>query len=149
MTERAKTTQAIEISVSGTIGADPAVIWSILGDFGTEHRWASQLKHCQRSTDMVRIGTVRSCTLAKPLMGRSTVNEELIEFEPGEALSYRLRGNAGPFRSAEGRWAMSPGHGGGTVVEVSGRFEPRSALVGFFVWGSCSRCGKTSCAARA
>jgi hypothetical protein len=47
--KRARTTRAIEISARRTLRADPAVVWSILGDFGTEHRWASQLRHCQRS----------------------------------------------------------------------------------------------------
>lgn len=106
----------------------------LLGDFGTEHHWASQLKHCRRNTDMVRVGTVRSCTLARPMMGRSAVDEELIEFDPGKGLSYRLRGGAGPFRYAEGRWTISP-DGAGTLVEVSGRFEPRSALIGILFGG--------------
>lgn len=128
MTRSATPTQAIEIAAGRVIRADLAIVWSILGDFGTEHRWASQLKQCRRSTDWVRVGTVRSCTHAKPIMGRSAIEEELTEFEPGRALTYRLRGGAGPFRSAEGRWRVSPVKNG-TLVEVSGRFQPHTALV--------------------
>jgi uncharacterized protein YndB with AHSA1/START domain len=142
-----RTTQTIEISARLIVRADPALVWSILGDFGTEHRWASQLRHCQRSSDVVRVGTVRSCTLARPIMGRSSVDEELVEFEPGKALSYRLRGGAGPFRSAEGRWTISP-DGAGALVEVSGRFEPRSAVIGF-LFGNLARAAARRAARRA
>ena len=134
MMRAATQTEAIEIAATRMIRADPAIVWSILGDFGTEHRWASQLKQCRRSTDWVRVGTVRSCMLAKPIMGQSAVEEELIEFEPGKALAYRLRGSAGPFRSAEGRWRISPFEGG-TLVEVSGRFQPHNALVKVLLGG--------------
>lgn len=145
--KHARTMPAIEISARRTLRADPALVWSILGDFGTEHRWASQLRHCRRNTNTVRVGTVRSCTLAKPLMGRSTVDEELVDFEPGRALSYKLRGGAGPFRSAEGRWTVRPGRGG-TFVEVSGRFEPRSAVIGF-IFGGLARAAARRAARRA
>ena len=90
----------VQISEGRVIPAAPAYVWSVVGDFGNEHKWASQLKHCQRDTDKVRVGSVRYCTLAKPLMGRSAVEEELIDYDPGKTLSYRLRGGAGPFRSA-------------------------------------------------
>jgi uncharacterized protein YndB with AHSA1/START domain len=140
-------TQAIKTSVSRTIEADPAFVWSVLGDFGTEHRWASQLSHCCRSTETVHVGTVRSCTLTKPIMGRSAVDEELIEFDPGKGLSYRLRGGAGPFRCAEGRWTIRP-VATGTLVEVFGRFEPRCALFSFF-FGGLARAAATRAAQRA
>lgn len=144
---RKKSIQAIEIFARRVIRADPVLVWSILGDFGTEHRWASQLRSCRRNTDIVRIGTVRTCMLAKPLMGRSTVDEELIEFDPGKVLSYALRGSAGPFRSAQGRWTIGSVHGG-AVVEIAGRFEPRSPMIGF-LFGSLARAAAMRSAQRA
>jgi len=122
----------IEISAGRSVRAAPAVVWSVLGDFGTEHRWASQLRRCQRDTDTVRVGSIRACLLAKSVMGRAAVEEELIDYVPGKTLAYRLRGSAGPFRSAEGRWSLTP-ECGGTFVEVSGRFQPYNALVGLLL----------------
>lgn len=132
--EATSTAQLMQISEGRCVGAAPAYVWSILGDFGNEHIWASQLKDCRRDTETVRVGTVRACTLAKPLMGRADVEEQLIDFDPGKTLSYRLRGGAGPFRSAEGRWSIRPDVDG-TFVEVSGRFEPRNAVIAALLGG--------------
>ena len=137
----------IEIVARGEVRAPPADVWRVLGDFGTEHRWASQLRLCRRSTAHVAVGTVRSCILARPLMGRSEVEEELVEYEPGRMLAYRLRGTAGPFRTAEGRWTIRPG-GAGTLVEVGGRFQPRNIFVGA-LFGRLARRTAERAAARA
>jgi len=131
MTDNADTKSTVppvQISEGRLIQAAVARVWSVVGDFGNEHKWASQLKHCQRNTETVRVGSVRSCTLAKPLMGRAAVEEVLIDYEPGKTLSYRLRGAAGPFRSAEGRWTLRA-DANGTFVEVGGHFQPRNAFV--------------------
>lgn len=124
--------QAIEIARGRRVAIAPAAVWSVLGDFGAEHRWASQLKHCRRDTEVVGVGSVRRCVLAKPLMGRTTVEEELIDYDPGRTLAYELRGGAGPFRSAEGRWTVRP-DGSGAYIEISGRFRPRNALIGLLL----------------
>lgn len=81
---------------------------------------------------VVGVGTVRHCTLATPLLGWWHVEEELIGYVPGWSLTYRLRGPAGPFRVAIGAWLLRP-HTGGTVVEVSGVFEPRNAMIGLLL----------------
>lgn len=111
--------------------ARPERVWAVVGDFGNEHRWVSTLAHCRRSTTDVRVGTVRSCRLERPLMGRSSVDEELTDYQPGVMLAYRLLGAAGPFRSSEGRWWLRPGRDGTTAVEVAGRFTPRNVVIGF------------------
>jgi uncharacterized protein YndB with AHSA1/START domain len=127
-------TREIHLSEGRHLDASPAEVWAVLGDFGNEHRWAPTLAHCTRDTETIRVGTVRSCTLAKPLLGRTSVEEELTEYEPGRALAYQLRGGAGPFRTAGGRWEIYADEDG-TFVSVTGRFVPRNAVVGFLFGG--------------
>lgn len=114
------------------VDAPPDAVWRVLGDFGNEHRWTKTLSFCERDTPDVRVGTSRVCTLPKPLMGRSKVRETLTEYEPGRSLAYDLEGAAGPFAKASSRWSLAPAPGGGTRVEVEGRFEPRAG--GALVW---------------
>lgn len=121
-------------AVTKKVGVPVKQVWDVLGDFGTEHRWTRTLIYCQRDTPRVSVGTSRICTLAKPLMGRTRVREELIEFSPGQALSYKLDGPAGPFRTASSRWATHPDAEGSTVITVEGRFTPQNKVVRVLLW---------------
>jgi hypothetical protein len=67
-------------------------------------------------------------------MGRTTVREELTEYEPGRALAYSLEGPAGPFASASSRWSTSPGSDGSTIVCVEGFFTARNRAAEIVVW---------------
>ena len=101
------------------------MVWSVLGDFGNEHRWTRSVASCTRDTPDVRLGTRRTCRLPRPLMGRTEVREGLTEYEPGSALGYALEGTAGPFASAASRWSTRPAADGATLVTVEGRFTTR------------------------
>lgn len=124
--------RAITISEAARTPNTAGEVWRLLGDFGQEHLWSSQLAGCSRDTAAVGIGTRRTCVLAKPLMGRTEATEELTEYVAGASLAYRLCGSAGPFRVSEGRWVVTPREGD-TVITVSGRFEPLNATVGLLV----------------
>ncbi len=121
-------------SVTRTVGASAGRVWNVLGDFGTEHRWTRSLVHCERDTPVAGVGTVRECTLPRPLMGRTKVREQLIEYVPGKSLAYRLDGPAGPFAQAASRWSIAPRGEGATAVTVEGSFVPRNAAVRWLVW---------------
>ena len=123
----------LRFEVTRVLAVSNEDVWSVLGDFGTEHRWSKTLVHCERDTPDVRVGTARSCRLPRPLMGRTQVREVLTELQPGRALAYRLEGPAGPFSSAASRWSTS-GRGTGTVVTVEGYFEPKNWAVRAIVW---------------
>ena len=125
-------TRPITIVEAARTHRAPAQVWRLLGDFGNEHRWSSQLASCRRDTAGVGVGTRRTCALAKPLMGRTETTEELTGYVAGESLAYRLSGRAGPFRVAEGSWVVTAEQDA-TVVSVSGRFEPLNAAVGLLV----------------
>jgi hypothetical protein len=124
----------VTFEVSHTVHAPIDAVWDVLADFGTEHRWTQTLTHCERDTPNAAVGTVRTCTLPKPLMGRTKVREELTEFEPGVALAYDLDGAAGPFLTASSRWSTQAGAAGTTVLTVEGRFTPRNWLARFLLW---------------
>jgi D-proline reductase (dithiol) PrdB len=109
-------------------------VWSVVGDFGHEDRWARNIRQSARDTADVVVGTVRSLTLARPLMGRNQVEEVILAVEPGQLLAYRLRGGAGPFASAESYWHFQA-EDGETLVIIEGRFTPRNALLGLLVRG--------------
>jgi hypothetical protein len=82
----------------------------------------------------VRVGTARTCTLPKPLMGRTKVREELTEYLPGHSLAYTLDGPAGPFASASSRWRTAVEPDGSTSLTVEGFFTPRNLLARLVVW---------------
>lgn len=128
------TARTLEFSVTEQVRAPNHAVWALLGDFGNEHRWTRTLSRCERDTAEVRVGTVRTCTLPKPLMGRTHAREELTEFEPGVALAYVLDGPAGPFLTASSRWSTKPEADGTTLVTVEGRFTPRNWLSRFLLW---------------
>lgn len=127
-------THVLKFSVTHVIHAPNEAVWRVLGDFGREHRWTRTVAGCTRDTVDVRVGTVRSCRLPRPLMGRSEVREALTEFEPGRALAYALDGTAGPFAFASSRWSTKPASTHATAVTVEGRFEPKNGSVRFLVW---------------
>jgi Polyketide cyclase / dehydrase and lipid transport len=131
-------TRAITISEIARTHGSPAQVWRLLGDFGNEHRWSSQLASCRRDTAAVAVGTRRTCTLAKPLMGRTETTEELTEYVAGASLAYRLSGRAGPFRVSEGRWLVTPDEGV-TVITVSAG-SSRSTPLSASLWDHSRRC---------
>src|SRR5919198_602029 len=124
----------LHFSVTERVRASNDAVWAVLGDFGTEHRWTRTRTHCERDTPDVRVGTARTCTLARPLMGRAKVREELTEFQPGVSLAYVLDGPAGPFLTASSRWSTKRADDETTLVTVDGRFTPRSWLSRLLVW---------------
>jgi hypothetical protein len=126
--------ETLTFAVRRPTNAPNDALWHVLGDFGTEHRWTKSLDHCERDTDIVDAGTLRTCKLPRALMGRTTVREELTEYEPGRALAYRLEGPAGPFASAASRWSTSPGSDGRTIVCVEGFFTARNRAAEILVW---------------
>jgi hypothetical protein len=124
----------LRFTVSRRLQAPVGSIWQVLGDFGTEQRWSKQFDHCARDTDIVRVGTVRKCTLPKALMGRTEVREALTEYAPGTSLAYALEGPAGPFSSAASRWSTCPASAASTILTVEGLFTARNGLARLLIW---------------
>lgn len=130
----ARVEPALHFAVTEIVRAPSDAVWRVLGDFGTEHRWTKSVAECARDTREVRVGTVRSCRLPRPLMGRTAVRETLTEFAPGQALAYALEGPAGPFAFAASRWSTAPASADETAVTVEGTFRPANRTARFLVW---------------
>jgi uncharacterized protein YndB with AHSA1/START domain len=125
---------AVGFVMTRLIHAPNEAVWRVLADFGAEHRWTRTVSQCERDTADVRVGTVRRCSLPRPLMGRTEVREILTEFEPGRALAYVLDGAAGPFTSASSRWSTTPTSKNSTEVTVEGRFELKNRVARAVLW---------------
>lgn len=125
---------SVAFNVTRVLRASNDDVWSVLGDFGTEHGWTKSLAYCERNTANVTMGTVRTCTLPRPLMGRTKVSEQLVEYTPLSALTYELDGAAGPFSSARSRWSTQECPEGGTKLTVEGIFMPRGWFSRHMVW---------------
>jgi uncharacterized protein YndB with AHSA1/START domain len=124
----------VTFSVTRVLQAPTNAVWHVLADFGTEHKWSESLVHCERDTIEVAVGTVRTCTLPRPLMGRTYVREQLTEYEPLSVLAYKLDGAAGPFAAAQSRWTTRSIPNGTTALVVEGKFVPRDWFSSFVVW---------------
>ena len=122
----------LTFKVTHLLEAPLSSVWEVLGDFGTEHRWTQTLVHCERDTAVP--ATARTCTLPRPLMGRTKVREALTEFAPGVALAYDLDGPAGPFLTASSRWSTQAVSEGVTALSVEGRFTPRGWTTRWLLW---------------
>jgi hypothetical protein len=124
----------LSFNVTRVLPVSNLAVWNVLGDFGTEHRWTKSLAHCERDTVGVAIGTVRTCTLPRPLMGRTKVREELVEYVPLSGLTYELEGSAGPFASARSRWSTRERKDGATELSVEGTFIPHGWFSRYVLW---------------
>lgn len=124
----------LRFTTTRVIHAPVDAVWSVIGDFGNEHEWVKDMKHCSRDTANVRVGTTRICELAKPVMGVTQAVETLTEFEHGYALAYKLHGAAGPFASAQSRWSTIPISDGATSLTIEGRFTPKNWAARFLAW---------------
>ena len=65
----------LRLSTTRLVRAPSEAVWRVLGDFGTEHRWARSLARCERDTPDVRVGTTRVSTLAATIEGRFEIGE--------------------------------------------------------------------------
>jgi hypothetical protein len=125
---------SLRFAVTHVVPAGNEDVWRVLGDFGREHHWTKTLSWCTRDTSDVRVGTVRTCRLPRPLMCRTEVREALTEFDPGRSFAYALEGSAGPFATASSRWSTSATHTTATAVTVEGTFTPRNSAIPVVVW---------------
>lgn len=109
-----------DISRSRTVAAPPQAIWDLLSDFGALSSWADEVDHsCLLTEGPVGggFGTTR-----RVQMGRNTLVERIVEFDPPSALAYDIEGLPSRLRHVTNRWTLQPA-GATTVVTVSSRVE--------------------------
>ncbi|MBX7433355.1 SRPBCC family protein [Mycobacterium sp. Y57] len=117
----------VEVSRSRTVDAGPEAIWAVLADFGSLSEWADDIDHSSllHETDPAHpIGTTRRIQV-----GRDTLLETIVEFDPPHSLAYDITGL--PRRvSASNRWTLHPDAGGRTTVTLTSTVAVAAGPIG-------------------
>ena len=103
-----ETTSTLAIPVAA------ADVWDALADFGEIVRWAPNVDHsCLLSAQTEGVGTVRRIQA-----GRRSLVERVVEWVPGQQLSYVIEGLPAVVRSLQNTWQLDE-RGPRTVVSLT------------------------------
>lgn len=113
------------IDRSRTIAAAPQDVWEVLADFGALSTWVDRVDH---SCILVHgadgpIGTTR-----RVQMGRQTLVERIVEFDPPYALAYDIEGLPKQLDRVNNRWTLRPS-GQSTAVTLTSTVEIGSGRI--------------------
>ncbi|MDG5481343.1 SRPBCC family protein [Mycolicibacterium gadium] len=113
------------IDRSRTIAAAPQDVWDLLANFGALSTWVDRVDH---SCILVHgadgpIGTTRRVQL-----GRQTLVERIVEFDPPHALAYDIEGLPKQLERVNNRWTLRPS-GQSTVVTLTSTVEIGSGRI--------------------
>lgn len=96
------------------ISAPPQAIWDVLADFGAISSWLDGADHsCILNAQPEVLGTTR-----RVQVGRNTLVERIIEFDPHAALAYDIVGLPRRMGALSNRWSLRPA-GPGTEVTIT------------------------------
>ena len=115
-----------QIDRTRTIAAAPQEVWDVLADFGALSTWVDRADHSSilvRGADGAPIGTAR-----RVQMGRNTLVERIVEFDPPRALAYDIDGLPKKLGKVTNRWSLQPS-GESTVVTLTSTVEIGSGRV--------------------
>ena len=102
------------VSRRRTIRAQPQAIWDVLADYGAISSWAPGADHScllNAGPNGPAVGTARRVQL-----GRNTLVERIIEFDPPTALAYSIEGLPRRLGALANRWTLRPA---GPATEVT------------------------------
>ncbi|WP_099037299.1 SRPBCC family protein [Mycobacterium neglectum] len=114
-----------QIDRTRTIAAAPQDVWEVLADFGALSSWVDRADHSSiltRGADGP-IGTTR-----RVQMGRNTLVERIVEFDPPHALAYDIEGLPTRLRKVNNRWTLRPS-GESAVVTLTSTVEIGSGRI--------------------
>ncbi|MGZ8746753.1 MAG: SRPBCC family protein [Mycobacterium sp.] len=108
-----------QIDRTRTITAAPQEVWDVLANFGALSTWVDRVDHSCVLTHGADgpIGTVR-----RVQMGRQTLVERIVEFDPPHTLAYDIEGLPKRLRKVNNRWMLRPS-GESTVVTLTSTVE--------------------------
>ncbi|RDH79621.1 SRPBCC family protein [Mycolicibacterium moriokaense] len=105
-----------DVSRSRTIAAPPQAIWDVLADFGSLSSWAEDVDH----SSILRHGPDGPLATSRRVqIGRNTIVEQIIDFDPPVTLAYRISGLPTRVHTAVNRWTLSPQSAATTVTLTS------------------------------
>lgn len=104
----------VEIVEEARIDRAPGAVWAVLSDFGAISRWAPNVDHsCLTTEQREGVGTVR-----RVQVGRNTLLERVVGWEPGRELAYAIEGMPPVVRSVTNTWTID-GSGDSTRVVLT------------------------------
>lgn len=113
---------------TATVDAAPDAVWHVLADFGAISSWVPMIQHsCLLSDRTEGVGTVR-----RVQVGRRTVVERVVTWEPPERLEYDLEGLPPFVGAGRNSWRLEAVDGG-THVTLTTTLEPGPNPVKRFV----------------
>ena len=113
-------------TVSTVIDAPADQVWAALADIGSISVWNPGVKNSHLTSELdSALGATRHCDLG----GRNYLDEEVVEFTAGQALTMRITKTNLPFRHADIRFRLEP-RGAATRVTVSPEYQLKYGPVG-------------------
>ena len=101
-----------------TIAASPEAIWDVLADFGAISTWADNIDHsCILVHGAEPVGTTR-----RVQVGRDTLVERIVQFDPPRVLAYEIEGLPRRLRAVTNCWTLRPS-GASSVVTLTTTVE--------------------------
>lgn len=115
-----------DIARTRTIAAAPQEVWNVLADFGAISTWVDRVDHSSvlaHGAGGDPIGTARRVQI-----GRNTLVERIVEFDPPHTLAYDIEGLPARLRRVTNRWTLRP-QGSSTVVTLTSTVEIGSGRI--------------------
>ncbi len=107
------------------IDAPVAKVWATLADIGSIADWNPGLVGSQATNNSIGLGATRVCDID----GKHNLDEEVVQFEPERAITFRITRSTLPFRSADIRFTLKA-KGERAVVSVSPDYALKFGFVG-------------------
>jgi uncharacterized protein YndB with AHSA1/START domain len=114
-----------QIDRTRTIKAAPQEVWDVLADFGALSTWVDRADH---SSILVHGADGPIGTSRRVQMGRQTLVERIVEFDPPHTLGYDIEGLPKRLRKVNNRWTVRPS-GETTVVTLTSTVEIGSGRI--------------------
>ena len=109
-----------------TIDAPANAVWNALADIGAIHQWNPGVVHSHTTTSgEVGLGSGRRCELG----GKNYLDEKVVEWTSGTALTLRIVATNLPFKTADIRFTLED-RGRETWVTVSPEYTLKFGVLG-------------------
>lgn len=111
---------------NAVIAADPALVWSVLGDFQNVGNWAPEVTASSSLGEADNgLGAGRRCHIR----GVGEVDEFVTHWEPPKRLRYSVS-PIGPIRRSESDWRVDAEPNGGTRVSLALDYQVGLGVLG-------------------
>ena len=114
-----------QIERSRTIAAAPQEVWEVLADFGALSTWVDRVDH---SCILVRGADGHIGTARRVQMGRQTLVERIVDYDPPHTIAYDVEGLPKRLGRVNNRWSLRRS-GNSTVVTLTSTVEIGSGRI--------------------